>query len=112
MEAHDVLATINCSLQQIAVETVGVVNDSGQSWKKIVVSVKWAGDSGICDVVIESSSEAGAKYHFPSMNTYNHLMSLWTTSRNLDKPWNELLLTIGSDGSCKTNFAYQDGEST
>jgi hypothetical protein len=108
MDAQDVLRKINTSLQQIAVEAVSVVNDSGQRWTTIIVSVKWTGDSGICDVVIESSSEGGAKYHFPSLSTYNHIMALWTTSRQLEKPWNELLLTLGSDGSCNTKFAYED----
>ena len=110
MDAQEALTRINSLLQQIAVETLAVVNRSVKKWNKVIVSVKWVGDSGICDVVVESTSGGGVKYHTHEMSTYNHLMTLWATSRHLEKPWNELLLTIGSDGSCNTKFAYEGGD--
>lgn len=109
MEPQDVLNRINSLIQQIAVEIMAVVDAADPQWTLTQMSVKWVGDSGVCDVVIESSSGSGnSKYHFPSMDTYNNLMLLWSNNRLLKRPWNELLLTIGSDGACKIQFAYDD----
>jgi hypothetical protein len=108
MQAEELLTKLHSLLQQLASECIAVVNDSGQAWSNIKVSIQWVGDGGACDIVIESMAEQGVKYHFPSMAAYHLLMPLWSTNRQLDKPWSEIRLNVSADGQCDIQFGYGD----
>jgi hypothetical protein len=108
MDTQETLTKINTLLQEIAVEALAVVDAVVKNWSKVIVSVAWEGDDGAFEVVIESTSKAGVKYHFAKVTDL--IEALWSVSRNLEKPWNELLLSISPDGTCKTKFAYEDSE--
>jgi hypothetical protein len=106
MNEHDVLSQINALLQSIAEEVIGAVDAESPGWKQLDLAVKWDDDdSGVFDVVIESTHGRKKKYHTASA-AHARLIDLWDVSRQLNEPWNELLVTIGPDGACQTKFGY------
>ncbi len=42
------------------------------------------------------------------MDVYHALTELGEVKRQLVRPWDELLLTIGPDGACQVEFGYPD----
>lgn len=105
MNEHEFLTRINALLHEIADEVVAAVDAAG-GWDELILSVVWADDeSGVFDIVIESTHRDEKKYHSASA-AHARLIDLWDVSRQLKEPFNELLLTIGPDGTCNTKFGY------
>lgn len=108
MSTDELLERINLLLQGIAKSVVEFVSrETKKKWDNLIVSVRWVGDSGIYDLIIESSRSTGVKYHVAPMALLDRLTELGQLKQQLEKPWLELLLRINSTGECNTQFGYE-----
>ncbi len=107
MGEAEALTQLDVVLKRLAQTVVAAVPTKPRAWDQDVISVKWADTtSGHCDIIVASVHGTSERYHSPPMTAIHVVTELSAVQRRWAKPWDELLLRVGSDGTCQVEFGY------